>query len=122
MSGVIAWFARNGVAANLLMVAILFGGVWALRKPIATDVRDQQGPFIDHLDETRQPSFGRSIAVTLRIARRQNCERCILDEGPHVGLQVILHFVHGELVGTTQGIPQSVDTAQLLIHRQGPLF
>lgn len=38
MSGVIAWFARNGVAANLLMVAILFAGVWALLKPIATDV------------------------------------------------------------------------------------
>lgn len=30
MHGIIAWFARNGVAANLLMVAILGGGIWSL--------------------------------------------------------------------------------------------
>lgn len=29
MHGLIAWFARNGVAANLLMVAILVGGIWS---------------------------------------------------------------------------------------------
>jgi multidrug efflux pump subunit AcrB len=29
MNGIIAWFARNGVAANLLMMAILGGGIWA---------------------------------------------------------------------------------------------
>ncbi|QXD25648.1 efflux RND transporter permease subunit [Opitutia bacterium ISCC 51] len=29
MHGIIAWFARNGVAANLLMIAILAGGFWA---------------------------------------------------------------------------------------------
>ena len=29
MHRIIAWFARNGVAANLLMVAILAGGVWS---------------------------------------------------------------------------------------------
>ena len=29
MHGIIAWFARNGVAANLLMVAILAGGIWS---------------------------------------------------------------------------------------------
>ena len=29
MHGIIAWFARNGVAANLLMFAILAGGIWA---------------------------------------------------------------------------------------------
>lgn len=38
MTGLIAWFARNAVAANLLMVGILFAGVWAILKPIATDV------------------------------------------------------------------------------------
>ena len=30
MHGIIAWFARNGVAANLLMVAILADGLWSL--------------------------------------------------------------------------------------------
>lgn len=34
MHGIIAWFTRNGVAANLLMVAILAGGFWALRSKI----------------------------------------------------------------------------------------
>ena len=29
MNAIIAWFARNGVAANLLMVAILAGGLWS---------------------------------------------------------------------------------------------
>ena len=29
MHGLISWFARNGVAANLLMVAILAAGVWS---------------------------------------------------------------------------------------------
>ena len=29
MHGIIAWFARNGVAANLLMVAIIAGGIWS---------------------------------------------------------------------------------------------
>lgn len=29
MNGIIAWFTRNGVAANLLMFAILGGGVWS---------------------------------------------------------------------------------------------
>jgi multidrug efflux pump subunit AcrB len=30
MNGIIAWFARNGVAANLLMIAIVAGGLWSL--------------------------------------------------------------------------------------------
>ncbi|OUW19705.1 MAG: hypothetical protein CBD18_00420 [Opitutales bacterium TMED158] len=30
MHNAIAWFARNGVAANLLMIAILGGGIWSL--------------------------------------------------------------------------------------------
>jgi multidrug efflux pump subunit AcrB len=34
MHGIIAWFARNGVAANLLMVAILGGGIWSLTNRI----------------------------------------------------------------------------------------
>jgi multidrug efflux pump subunit AcrB len=38
MSGPIAWFTRNGVAANLLMIMIVALGVKALLKPIATDV------------------------------------------------------------------------------------
>ena len=29
MHGLIAWFTRNGVAANLLMLAILAGGIWS---------------------------------------------------------------------------------------------
>ena len=29
MHAMIAWFARNGVAANLLMFAILAGGIWS---------------------------------------------------------------------------------------------
>jgi multidrug efflux pump subunit AcrB len=38
MNGPIAWFTRNGVAANLLMVAILAFGVHALLRPLATDI------------------------------------------------------------------------------------
>ncbi|MDA0347539.1 MAG: efflux RND transporter permease subunit [Verrucomicrobia bacterium] len=34
MNGIIAWFARNGVAANLLMFAILAGGVWSVSNKI----------------------------------------------------------------------------------------
>ncbi|QXD25650.1 efflux RND transporter permease subunit [Opitutia bacterium ISCC 51] len=30
MHGIIAWFTRNGVAANLLMISILAGGAWSL--------------------------------------------------------------------------------------------
>lgn len=26
----IAWFARNGIAANLLMVAVMVAGLWTL--------------------------------------------------------------------------------------------
>jgi multidrug efflux pump subunit AcrB len=41
MHGVIAWFARNGVAANLLMVGILIAGAIALRTGIPTEVFPQ---------------------------------------------------------------------------------
>lgn len=34
MHGIIAWFTRNGVAANLLMVAIIGGGIWSLTQKI----------------------------------------------------------------------------------------
>ena len=41
MHGIIAWFARNGVAANLLMIAILAGGAWSLfNKIILQDFPD----------------------------------------------------------------------------------
>ncbi len=38
MQGMIAWFARNGVAANLLMVLIIFTGLWALLEKIPLEV------------------------------------------------------------------------------------
>lgn len=38
MKGMIAWFTRNGVAANLLMVSILFSGVYASLQSIPTEV------------------------------------------------------------------------------------
>jgi len=38
MNGPIAWFTRNSVAANLLMVAIIAFGVHALLRPLATDI------------------------------------------------------------------------------------
>ena len=38
MHSAISWFTRNGVAANLLMVAILVGGIWSLSERIT--VRD----------------------------------------------------------------------------------
>jgi multidrug efflux pump subunit AcrB len=34
MHGIIAWFARNGVAANLLMISILGAGVWSITNKI----------------------------------------------------------------------------------------
>jgi multidrug efflux pump subunit AcrB len=41
MHGIIAWFARNGVAANLLMVTILGGGIWSgFHKVILQDFPD----------------------------------------------------------------------------------
>lgn len=38
MHGIIAWFTRNGVAANLLMVSIIVAGVMALVRSIPTEV------------------------------------------------------------------------------------
>ena len=38
MKGMIAWFARNGVAANLLMVSIIGAGFFALSTSIPTEV------------------------------------------------------------------------------------
>ncbi len=38
MKGPIAWFTRNGVAANLLMITIMALGMKALLKPLATDI------------------------------------------------------------------------------------
>ena len=47
MHGIIAWFARNGVAANLLMVAILGGGIWAgTQKIVLQDLPDFPLRFI----------------------------------------------------------------------------
>lgn len=41
MHGLIAWFSRNGVAANLLMVSIVLAGVMALARSIPTEVFPQ---------------------------------------------------------------------------------
>jgi len=38
MHGIIAWFTRNGVAANLLMVSIVMAGMLALGRSIPTEV------------------------------------------------------------------------------------
>ena len=38
MHGIIAWFTRNGVAANLLMVSIIMAGLLALARSIPTEV------------------------------------------------------------------------------------
>ena len=38
MKGMIEWFARNGVAANLLMVVIFFLGIWSLTSRIPLEV------------------------------------------------------------------------------------
>jgi len=34
MHGIINWFARNGVASNLLMIAILAGGIWSMKDKV----------------------------------------------------------------------------------------
>jgi multidrug efflux pump subunit AcrB len=47
MHGIIAWFARNSVAANLLMIAILAGGAWSLtNKIILQDFPDIPNRYI----------------------------------------------------------------------------
>jgi multidrug efflux pump subunit AcrB len=38
MKGIIEWFARNGVAANLLMIVIFFMGIWALTSRVPLEV------------------------------------------------------------------------------------
>ena len=38
MNGIIAWFTKNGVAANLLMVSIIMAGVFALGRSIPIEV------------------------------------------------------------------------------------
>jgi len=38
MHGIIAWFTRNGVAANLLMISIVVAGLFALGRNIPTEV------------------------------------------------------------------------------------
>jgi multidrug efflux pump subunit AcrB len=48
MHGIIAWFARNGVAANLLMFAILAGGMWSVsNKIILQEYPDRTYPYIN---------------------------------------------------------------------------
>ncbi len=47
MHGIIAWFARNGVASNLLMFAILAGGIWSVSsKIILQEYPDRTYPYI----------------------------------------------------------------------------
>ena len=47
MHGIIAWFARNGVAANLLMLGILAGGFWAASsRIILQEYPDRTYPYI----------------------------------------------------------------------------
>jgi multidrug efflux pump subunit AcrB len=41
MHGIIAWFAKNGVAANLLMIAILAGGLWSATNKIILQERPE---------------------------------------------------------------------------------
>ena len=38
MKGVISWFARNGVAANLLMAFILLAGLYTLKQRLILEV------------------------------------------------------------------------------------
>ena len=48
MHSMIAWFARNGVAANLLMVAIVAGGIWSgTQKIILQDLPDFELRYIN---------------------------------------------------------------------------
>jgi multidrug efflux pump subunit AcrB len=47
MHSLISWFARNGVAANLLMVAILAGGIWGGSKIILQEYPDREFRQID---------------------------------------------------------------------------
>ena len=42
MHSLISWFTRNGVAANLLMVGILAGGIWGGSKIILQEYPDRE--------------------------------------------------------------------------------
>ncbi|MBN2887676.1 MAG: efflux RND transporter permease subunit [Chromatiaceae bacterium] len=66
MKGMIGWFAGNGVAANLLMILILFLGAWALAERIPLEVF---------------PDFERdqvSVAVTYRGATPAEVEEAVV--------------------------------------------
>lgn len=66
MHGIIAWFARNGVAANLLMLAILGGGIWAGSNKIIL----QEYPEI--------PSRSISVSVSYRGSTPGEIEQAIV--------------------------------------------
>lgn len=66
MHSMIAWFARNGVAANLLMVAILAGGIWSISSRIVL----QEFPEF--------PSRSISVSVSYRGSTPGEIEKAIV--------------------------------------------
>ena len=58
----IAWFARNDVAANLLMVSVLLLGVHSLLNEVAVEVFPTTDP--DIVTGHRTPAAGNALVTT----------------------------------------------------------
>ncbi len=78
MHSMIAWFARNGVAANLLMVAIIGGGIWSLKDRIIFQ------DFPDVPDRTV------TVSVSYRGSTPREIEQAIVTR-----LEETLHEIEG---------------------------
>jgi len=74
----IAWFARNGVAANLLMVAIIGGGIWSLKDRIILQ------------DFPEVPDRTVTVSVAYRGSTPSEIEQAILTR-----LEEALHDIEG---------------------------
>lgn len=78
MNSMIAWFARNGVAANLLMVAIIGGGIWSIKDRIILQ------DFPDVPDRTV------TVSVSYRGSTPSEIEQAIVTR-----LEEALHDIEG---------------------------
>jgi multidrug efflux pump subunit AcrB len=74
----IAWFARNGVAANLLMIAIVGGGIWSLSDRIILQ------------DFPEVPDRTITVSVSYRGSTPREIEQAIV-----IRLEEALHDIEG---------------------------
>ena len=79
MNGIVAWFARNAVAANLLMIVAFVGGVFGYTK-----MEQEMFPVVNITGAsvsgmTERGSIVASVTVIESLASRYCCHNCASD-------------------------------------------